>query len=66
MTRPVVDLAACTLCMGCVAVCPEVFALNDAGYIEVADLADYPVDLVAEAIKYCPVDAISWEEGEPT
>ncbi|MBR9981329.1 MAG: ferredoxin [Desulfatitalea sp.] len=63
MKRPAVDLATCTLCMGCVEVCPEVFSLNDAGYIAVAELAAYPFDPVTEAIKYCPVDAITWEEA---
>lgn len=62
MRRPTVDMALCTMCMGCVAVCPEVFSDNDAGYIAVADLAVYPQALVDEAIKYCPVDAIRWEE----
>jgi len=61
MTTPVVDIAACTLCMGCVEVCPEVFRLNDdLGLIEVMDLEAYPEVLVNEAIKYCPVDAIEW------
>lgn len=62
MKRPVVDIAACTLCMGCVEVCPEVFSENQAGYIAVADLEAYPEQLVDEAIKYCPEDAICWEE----
>ncbi|MDA8137880.1 MAG: ferredoxin [Desulfobacteraceae bacterium] len=62
MRRPVVDMAVCTLCMGCIELCPEVFSENDAGYIAVADLKVYPEKLVEEAIKYCPVDAISWEE----
>ena len=48
--------------MGCVAVCPEVFSLNDAGYIVVAELEEYPEGGVNEAIKYCPEDVISWEE----
>lgn len=63
MRIPAVDIAACTLCMGCVEVCPEVFRLNEAlGIIEVADLEAYPEDSVAEAIKYCPEDAIEWSE----
>lgn len=40
---------------------PSVFVLNDAGYIEVADLDAYPADEVDDAIKYCPEDCISWE-----
>ncbi len=62
MKRPAVDIAGCTLCMGCVAVCPEVFSLNDAGYIVVAEMEAYPAACVNEAIKYCPEDVISWEE----
>ena len=61
MRRPVVDIGACTLCEGCIEMCPEVFSLNEAGFIEVADLAQYPEDDVAEAIKYCPEDCIYWE-----
>jgi ferredoxin len=63
MKYPVVDIVACTLCMGCVEVCPEVFRLNeDLGHIEANDLDIYPQDLVNEAIKYCPEDAIEWAE----
>ena len=63
MKRPVVDIVACTLCMGCVEVCPQVFRLNeDLGFIEVADLDVYPQVEVDEAIKYCPEDCITWEE----
>jgi len=62
MRIPVVDIGTCTLCMGCIEVCPEVFQLNDAGFIEVVELAAYPQEAVDEAIKYCPEDCISWEE----
>lgn len=61
MQRPIVDIVACTQCMGCVEVCPEVFRLNsDTGYIEVAILETYPEAQVDEAIKYCPEDCIVW------
>jgi len=63
MSVPVVDIGTCTLCMGCVEVAPEVFQLNDAGYIDVVELAAYPRAAVDEAIKYCPEDCISWEES---
>ena len=63
MKHPVVDIGGCTLCMGCVEVCPEVFRLNpDTGYIEVIDQDLYPPACVDEAIKYCPEDVITWEE----
>jgi len=62
LKRPEVDIGACTVCMGCVELCPEVFRLNeDTGYIEVIDLEVYPQECVDEAIKYCPQDCIAWE-----
>lgn len=62
MKMPIVDLVACTLCMGCVEVCPQVFRFNeDTGYIDVVNLETYPQELVDEAIKYCPEDAIEWQ-----
>jgi len=61
---PVIDLGECTYCDGCIEVCPTVFRKNEAaGYMEVIDLAVYPVEEVDEAIKNCPADCISWEEG---
>ncbi len=61
MNRPVVELGDCTLCEGCVALCPQVFRINDAGFVEVVDLDVYPTDEVNEAIKNCPTDCIRWE-----
>jgi len=61
MNRPVVELGDCTLCEGCVALCPQVFRINDAGFVEVADLDAYPTAEVNEAIKNCPTDCIRWE-----
>ena len=62
MKVPVVDIGTCTLCMGCVEVCPQVFVQNDAGYIQVNEMDVYPETEVDEAIKYCPEDSISWED----
>jgi ferredoxin len=59
---PVVDIGRCTLCEGCIEVCPAVFSLGNAGYVEVCELDVYPEADVDEAIKYCPVDCIEWEE----
>ena len=64
MKRPSVDIRACTLCEGCIEVCPTVFFINHMGYIEVAELNEYPEELVDEAIKYCPEDCITWEETD--
>jgi len=63
MRRPVVDMSSCTLCMSCVAVCPEVFSRNEADFIVVTEMDDYPPACVDEAIKYCPEDVIGWEEA---
>ncbi len=59
---PVVDLGLCSLCGICIEVCPMVFRLNEAGYVEVAELTCYPDSEVEEAIKYCPEDCIWWED----
>jgi ferredoxin len=64
MRYPVVDLSECVDCDGCLEVCPEVFRRSDAGYIEVADLEDYPQACVDEAIMMCPAHCIFWEETE--
>ena len=61
MKIPVVELSDCIVCGVCVEVCPDVFRLNDARYIEVIDRGNYP-DEVDEAIKNCPADCVYWEE----
>ena len=63
MRYPTIDLSTCIRCEVCVEVCPSVFKINDAGWIEVVDLDDYPEYEVNEAIKNCPKDCISWEES---
>jgi len=60
MKQPVVELSDCILCEVCRGVCPSVFRLNDAGYIEVADLDVYPETEVDEAIRNCPARCIHW------
>ena len=60
MKVPVVELSECIVCGVCVETCPEVFRLNDAGYIEVIDMEAFPESEVNDAIKYCPVDCIYW------
>ncbi len=58
---PVIDLGRCVECDACLELCPHVFLRNDAGFIEVADLPEYPEDCVEEAINCCPTDCIQWE-----
>ena len=62
MKKPVIDQSACSQCEGCIAVCPLVFRKNPAGFIELAELDQYPEAEVEEAIKLCPEDCIYWEE----
>jgi ferredoxin len=64
MRKPDIDIGACTLCLGCVELCPAVFRYNDAGYIEIVELEQYPENDVDEAIKFCPEDCISWIEEQ--
>ncbi len=64
MKIPVIDIGKCSLCEGCIEVCPLVFRLNEIGFIEVAESSDYSASCIEEAIKYCPEDCISWEEVE--
>ena len=63
MKVPVVDLSRCSLCGGCIEVCPSVFRFNAAGYIEIIERTSYPEIEVDEAIKYCPEDCIYWEDA---
>ena len=37
--------------------------MNDAGFVEVMEMTDYPESDVNDAIKYCPVDCIFWEKS---
>ena len=62
MKVPIIELSVCIVCGVCVETCPQAFRLNDAGYIEVIELAVYPEADVNDAIKYCPVDCIHWEK----
>ena len=60
MKKPEVELSDCIRCGVCVEVCPEVFIMNDSGFIQVADLEQYPEKAVNEAITNCPTDCIYW------
>jgi len=61
MKVPVLELSDCILCGVCEEVCPSVFHVSDLGYVQVADLMQYPEAEVDEAIKNCPADCIYWE-----
>ena len=59
---PVVDIADCIDCGGCIELCPDVFRKNEMGNIEVVSLLEYPHSAIQEAINICPADCITWEE----
>ena len=62
---PSIDLGLCSYCKGCIEIAPQIFRYNSAtGFVEVIEHAEYPVDLVDEAIKYCPEDCITWETDD--
>jgi ferredoxin len=62
MKVPVVDIADCIDCGGCVDLCPEAFEHSNAGYIEVISLPEYPEAEINDVIKLCPGHCIFWEE----
>ena len=64
MKKPEVDLSECSICEICVDLCPIVFQMSDAGYVEVNSLDEYPVMEIDEVIKNCRKNCISWKESE--
>ena len=62
--KPIVDQNACIGCGACEALCPKVFKLNDGGKSEVLPLNNYDElkDCVNDAVRGCPVNAISIQE----
>ena len=62
MKIPVIDLGECVDCEACMEMYPGIFRRNDAGYIEVVDLREYPEEEIEEIIKNCPGACITWEE----
>jgi ferredoxin len=62
---PVIDYDACIACGNCEAVCPEVFKVNESlGYAEVINPHGAPEDRIEEAMEQCPVQCITWGEGD--
>lgn len=52
----------CIWCSACVAICPDVFELNDEWKAFALELPEYEESDVNDAISACPVAAISWKE----
>ncbi|MDY6852513.1 MAG: ferredoxin [Thermodesulfobacteriota bacterium] len=64
MTKvPEIDLAECSACESCQALCPDVFSMNPSGYMEVAVMDEYPEDCIEEAISNCPQGCLAWVES---
>lgn len=51
----------CIGCSACVAICPDVYVLNDEWLSVVKELQNYENLWVDDSIKACPVNAISWK-----
>lgn len=62
MKKPVVELSECVVCEVCIDICPKVFSMNDAGFIQVNELDDYDLECVEDAVKNCPSDCIEFTE----
>lgn len=60
MKKPVVELTDCIQCCICSDICPDVFTMNDLGFVEVADIDEYPEEDVDDVIKNCPGNCIFW------
>ncbi len=57
-----IDEEACIGCGACTGICPDIFAINDAGKAAVvAEPTDADDASVDEAVASCPVSAISAE-----
>ena len=52
----------CIGCGSCVGIAGDVFEMGDEGYSTVKPLTNYEGRSVDDAIRACPVGAISWQE----
>ena len=55
---PDIDLSRCVCCQGCEELCPDVFRLNPAGYMEVIFMDEFPWERIEEAVIKCPKNCI--------
>ncbi len=61
--RVYIDEEECVGCEACVKICPEVFKFNEEGEkAEVIKPEGGPEDLIEEAMEFCPMECIHWEE----
>lgn len=59
MPRIKVDQNFCIGCGTCVALCPQVYQLNNQGKAEVKEKANYSACEIQETVDSCPAGAIS-------
>ena len=53
-----IEMEACILCGVCTELAPQIFTLNDAGYIEVDDNGCSDPAALDQAVANCPKDCI--------
>jgi ferredoxin len=59
--KPIINLSDCVFCEICVELCPKIFKINEAGFIEISDIKKYDKDCIKEAATNCPEDCITFE-----
>jgi ferredoxin len=60
--EPYVDGSVCIGCGTCVALCPNVFQLQDDGKSKAINPAGASEPEIQQAIDSCPVQCISWKK----
>jgi ferredoxin len=64
---PVIDIGACSKCLGCLEIAPDIFVFDRAtNMVRVRELTEYSEQLVDEAAKNCPKDCIQWDFFTPS
>jgi ferredoxin len=60
--EPYIDREVCIGCGTCVALCPNVFQLQDDGKSKVVNANGAGEDEIQQAIDSCPVQCIHWKK----
>ncbi|MFO7752290.1 MAG: ferredoxin [Desulfobacteraceae bacterium] len=58
-----IEMEECILCGICVEIAPQLFKLNDAGYIEVDVEGCSDSDILQQAVSNCPKNCIVVKDG---
>ncbi len=62
MAKPVIDWDLCEGCESCVAICPDVFEMQDDGKAHVKNPDACDTCDCQEAVEVCPTEAIKMED----